>query len=65
MQDRWLTSEEVAERFRLPVKTLYSWRQTGYGPQGVRIGRHVRYRESEVTRWEAETEQTTRPRSDA
>ena len=31
--------------------TIYHWRRTGYGPPGVRIGRHVRYRPEDVRAW--------------
>ena len=31
--------------------TLYHWRRTGYGPQGTRVGRYVRYRPEEVRAW--------------
>lgn len=49
--DRLLTPEEVAAFLGIPVKTLYQWRYKGVGPHGVRIGRHVRYRQREVEAW--------------
>lgn len=54
--DPWLTAREVAEHFRVPVKTIREWRYQGTGPHGVRIGRHLRYRLSEIRRWEREQE---------
>jgi predicted DNA-binding transcriptional regulator AlpA len=54
--DRWLTVEELAARFRVPRKTVHAWNYTRYGPRGVRFGRRILYRESEVLRWERERE---------
>lgn len=45
------TVQDVAEYLRLPVQTLYSWRHTGYGPPSRRVGKHLRYRPSDVTTW--------------
>ncbi len=60
--ERWLTAEELAERFKVSLSTIRDWRVQGYGPPGVRFGRgkggSVRYRLSEVERFERETEQT-------
>jgi excisionase family DNA binding protein len=46
-----MTIEEVADFLRLPVRTLYHWRQTGDGPQPRKVGRHLRYRRSDVEAW--------------
>jgi predicted DNA-binding transcriptional regulator AlpA len=45
------TSEEFAEIARVPVSTVYYWRQVGRGPKGFRVGRRVLYREKEIARW--------------
>lgn len=50
----WLTRQEVADRLRVPVKTLAEWASKGTGPRYAKIGRHVRYRLSDVIKWEAE-----------
>ena len=49
--DRLLTIRELAVYLDVPVKTLYAWRYRGEGPIGFRIGRHVRYRWSDVEAW--------------
>lgn len=49
--DELLTSDEVAEFFKVPVWTVRKWRASGTGPKGVRVGRHVRYWRSECVRW--------------
>jgi predicted DNA-binding transcriptional regulator AlpA len=37
----------------IPVQTLYKWRASRprKGPRAVRIGRHLRYRKTDVDRW--------------
>lgn len=42
--DPLVTITELAEYVGVPVKTIYEWRQTGRGPAGIRIGRHVKFR---------------------
>jgi excisionase family DNA binding protein len=50
MVERLLTLEEVADLLRLPVATLYRQRYVGERPGslGFRIGRHVRFRASDI-----------------
>lgn len=50
--DRWLSRQELADRFGLPVKTLAQWASKRTGPPYARMGRHVRYRLSDVIQWE-------------
>lgn len=49
---RLMDEHEVALRFGLSVKTLRNWRVRGVGPRFLKIGRAVRYRESELTQFE-------------
>lgn len=49
--ERLLTIGELGAMLGVPVDTLYGWRHRGVGPQGYRIGRHVRYRRSVVESW--------------
>ena len=49
---RHLTTAELAERLRLPEATVKYWRVTGYGPRPMHIGKHVRYRETDIEAWE-------------
>jgi excisionase family DNA binding protein len=46
--ERLLSAAEVAEVLGVPVGTLYQWRHRGTGPKGLRVGRHLRYRISDV-----------------
>lgn len=50
-RDRLLTVQELAEYLGVPVATLYQWRYRREGPPGFRVGRHVRYRWSDVQEW--------------
>ena len=43
-----LAPEDVAEILGVPKKTLYRWRQHGYGPASFIVGRHIRYRPADV-----------------
>lgn len=52
--DRWITREELAQRLRLPVKTLAQWAHLGKGPRYAIFGRHARYCMSDVRSWEGE-----------
>jgi excisionase family DNA binding protein len=49
--DQLMTIDEVGAYMQVPVKTLYDWRHRGIGPPGMRVGRHVRYRRSDVDAW--------------
>jgi excisionase family DNA binding protein len=51
MLEPLLSTQELAAYLDLPVATLYAWRYRGHGPSGFRVGRHVRYRQSDVDRW--------------
>lgn len=50
--DKWLTRRELADRYGLPVKTPAEWASKGTGSRYAKIGRHVRYRLSDVIDWE-------------
>lgn len=50
-RDQLLTVQQLSEYLGVPVATLYQWRYRREGPSGFRVGRHVRYRWSEVEAW--------------
>lgn len=52
MAERHLTIKELAEREGVPVSTAYRWNTRGEGPRYLKIGRHVRYKLSDVEAWE-------------
>jgi excisionase family DNA binding protein len=43
--------DQLAAYLGVPKRTLYRWRTLHYGPQGIRVGRYVRYRRSAVDDW--------------
>lgn len=49
--DRLLSPAELADYLTIPVQTIYQWRHRGEGPPGYRVGRHVRYRWSDIQTW--------------
>lgn len=46
-----LTTDELSEYLKVPTRTLHAWRYKRTGPRGIRVGRHVRYRRSDVDEW--------------
>lgn len=54
---RFLTTAEVAERYRTSPGTVRYWRHISKGPTGFLVGRRVLYRLDECERWEREREQ--------
>jgi hypothetical protein len=52
-QDRWLSRQELADRYGVPVKTPAEWASKGTGPRYAKFGKHVRYRLSDVIDWES------------
>lgn len=59
--DRIYSPEELAEYLQVPVRTLYYWRERKTGPKAAAIGKHLRYRASDVDRWLEE--RTSDPKS--
>lgn len=52
--DALLTPTEVAERLRVEVRTLHAWRARQEGPPAIRMGKFLRYSQSELERWVAQ-----------
>lgn len=50
--DRHLDPKDLAQREGVPLATVYAWNSRGEGPRYLKIGRHVRYRISDVIEWE-------------
>lgn len=51
------TRAEIAAHLGVPVGTLTQWAHKGKGPKYTRVGRHARYRWSDVEAWLATQEQ--------
>lgn len=48
-----LSTKLLSRRWNIAPRTLERWRAEGRGPQFVRIGRHVRYRQTDILAFEA------------
>jgi len=46
-----LSIKELAAQLHVSVQTLYDLRSQGRGPTGFRVGRHLRFRASEIEAW--------------
>jgi excisionase family DNA binding protein len=53
---KMLSVEELAEILQVPEDTIYYWRSQGAGPRGIKVGRYVRFRQSDVEAWLATRE---------
>ena len=51
MEDRLLTTEEVAQYLSVPLSTLYQWRLKKVGPRGIKVGKYIRYRRADIEAW--------------
>lgn len=49
-----ISTEELAAYIAIPVRTIEKWRELGTAPRGHKVGRHWRYRMSDVDAWLAE-----------
>lgn len=60
--DELLHTKQVQDEYRINAGTLRFWRSTNQGPASFTLGPRGRvvYRRSEVERWLAEQEATTR-----
>jgi hypothetical protein len=54
MGEELLTIQDLADRHKVAVGTIYQHRCKGYGPPSLLIGGAVRYRLADVEAWEAE-----------
>jgi excisionase family DNA binding protein len=49
--DELLTLDELCAMLKITKATAYKQRSTGSGPPGYRIGKHLRFKRSEVFVW--------------
>ena len=53
-----MTPQEVSDHLGIPLQTLYRWRTEGKGPTAVKVGRHIRFTQTNLAGWIAnQTEQ--------
>ena len=51
-----LSVQELAAQLQVSAQTIYDLRSQGRGPVGFRVGRHLRFRTSEIEAWLARLE---------
>ena len=51
-----LSVQELAAQLHVSAQTIYDLRSQGPGPVGFRVGRHLRFRTSEIEAWLARLE---------
>jgi excisionase family DNA binding protein len=49
--DRLLSPLELASYLSVPLSTIYRFNYVHSGPKPLKVGKHVRYRESDVETW--------------
>lgn len=47
----WLSIKDLADEIDVPIRTIYAWRTKAYGPPGATLGKHVRFRRTDVEAW--------------
>lgn len=52
--DTLRNTAQVAEQLQVAEQTLRYWRHVGSGPPSIKVGRGVRYRQSDVDAWLAD-----------
>jgi excisionase family DNA binding protein len=56
MNPEFLSVEQLAERYGVPIDTVYRWRFAGTAPKALKIGKHLRFRWADVLEWEEQQE---------
>lgn len=51
MERDLLSPAELADLLGIPVGTVYQWNYRHVGPRKISVGRHIRYRRSDVEAW--------------
>ncbi|MFD7729226.1 helix-turn-helix domain-containing protein [Kitasatospora phosalacinea] len=51
LPQRYLSPEDIAALFGVPLETVYQWRRRRTGPPGFRVGKHLRYDPRAVAQW--------------
>ncbi|WIV43047.1 helix-turn-helix transcriptional regulator [Glutamicibacter nicotianae] len=52
LQTVHLALPELASRLNVRPSTIHAWRSKGYGPPAMLLGKHLRWKLSDVIAWE-------------
>jgi len=51
LNDPLLSVEQLADMLGVPARTIHAWRYRRKAPPGIRLGKHLRFRRSDVEQW--------------
>ena len=51
MATELLTEKDLASMLGIPERSAQHWRYAGKGPRYMKLGKHVRYKRSDVEAW--------------
>jgi predicted DNA-binding transcriptional regulator AlpA len=54
MPEVLFSPQDLADRYQVPIGTIYRWNYLGKGPRPIRVGKHCRYRQRDIEAWEDE-----------
>lgn len=49
--DPLISPRDLGELCGVPIGTVYQWNCRGVGPRMIKVGKHVRYRMSDINVW--------------
>lgn len=49
--EKLVTPEDLEANWGIARATQYAWRYKGVGPPSIKVGRHLRYKESALESW--------------
>lgn len=52
MEEKKYEPEDLSKRWNVPLSTLSQWRWNGKGPEFLKFGKHIRYREEDILSFE-------------
>lgn len=50
-EDELLDRAQLCALLKIPASTPYAWRYRGVGPPAMKVGKHLRWRRSDVDAW--------------
>jgi excisionase family DNA binding protein len=54
MESTFLSVGDLADRYAVPVATIYAWLHKGTAPASLKVGKYRRFRLTDVESWEDE-----------
>lgn len=51
MTETLMSTRSLAEYLDVSVETIHYWNSQGGGPKSYKVGRHLRFRRSDVDQW--------------